>query len=152
MTDPVSDPTDPAAAGLDEARTPPAAPPPPRRWWRRWKLFLGLLLLTPVLLFALYTLMALNWSYSEGQRAGYVQKFSKKGWLCKTWEGELAMTTVPGIAPTIWAFTIRKEAAAKQMEIALGRRAVLFYREHRGIPTTCFGETGYFVDSIHIVK
>jgi hypothetical protein len=147
MTDPSSDPP-PRAEGI-----PPSAPPPRRRrWWHRWKLILVIVLLTPVVLAALFTLVTLTWSYSNGQRAGYLQKFSRKGWLCKTWEGEIAMTTVPGVAPTFWEFTVRDEAAARQLNLALGRRVILYYREHRGIPSRCFGETNYFVDSARIVK
>jgi len=142
--------TDPTAG---EPPPEEALPPPvPRRWWRRWKLILALLLLTPVLLVALYTVTVLSWSYSEGQRAGYLQKFSKKGWLCKTWEGELALSTVPGVAPTMWDFTVRKEATARQINLALGRRVLLYYQEHRGVPTSCFGDTSYFVDSVKIVQ
>jgi hypothetical protein len=106
----------------------------------------------PVLLFALYTWAALTWSYSTGERAGYIQKFSKKGWLCKSWEGDLALSTVPGVAPTMWPFTVRNEATAKQVSIATGRRVIVYYREHRGIPSSCFGDTNYYVDSIRIVK
>jgi hypothetical protein len=147
MTDPSSDQP---PRGED---IPPSAPPPRRRrWWHRWKLILVIVLLTPVVLAALFTLVTLTWSYSNGQRAGYLQKFSRKGWLCKTWEGEIAMTTVPGVAPTIWEFTVRDEAAARQLNLALGRRVILYYREHRGIPSRCFGETNYFVDSARIVK
>lgn len=133
---------------------PPAVPPPvePKRpWWRRWKLWLLVLLGSPVLLFVIYTVGVLNWAYSEGSRAGYLQKFSKKGWICKTWEGELALTTVPGVAPTLWAFTVRREAAARQLNLAIGRRVLLFYREHRGIPSRCFGDTNYFVDSLKLL-
>jgi hypothetical protein len=145
MTDPSSDP-EPVAED-----TPPP-PSPRRRWWHRWKLILVIVLLTPVVLAALFTMVTLTWSYSNGQRAGYLQKFSRKGWLCKTWEGEIAMTTVPGVAPTIWEFTVRDDAAARQLNLALGRRVILYYREHRGIPSRCFGETNYFVDSARIVK
>lgn len=135
----------------DTPEPPSAIPPVRRRWWHRWKLWLAVLLALPVVLFALYTVGALSWSYSEGQRAGYLQKFSRKGWFCKTWEGELALTTVPGVAPTLWSFTVRRDETARQVNIALGRRVVVYYREHRGIPSTCFGETSYFVDSIRIV-
>lgn len=146
MTDPTAAPDPPPAPSV-------AAPPPPRRpWWKRWKLILGLVIVTPVLLFALYTVSVLNWAYSEGERAGYIQKFSRKGWFCKTWEGELALATVPGIAPTIWQFTVRKEATARQINLALGRRVVMYYEEHRGIPSKCFGETDYYVDSVRIIK
>lgn len=146
MTDPTPEP---APAPTAE---PVAAPPSRRPWWRRWKVILGAVILTPILLFVLYTMSVLSWAYSTGQRAGYIQKFSKKGWFCKTWEGELALTTVPGVAPVIWEFTVRKDAAAQQINLALGRRVVVYYREHRGIPSRCFGETNYFVDSVHIVK
>jgi len=95
---------------------------------------------------------ALSWSYSEGTRAGYLQKFSHKGWICKTWEGELALTTVPGVAPVLWPFTVRNPAAARQLNLVLGRRVLVFYREHRGIPSRCFGDTNYFVDSARIVQ
>lgn len=147
--------TDPAPPGPPpESVAPAPAPPPPprRRWWQRWKLILALVIVTPILLFVLYTISVLNWAYSEGQRAGYVQKFSKKGWFCKTWEGELALSTVPGVAPTLWNFTVRSEATARQVSLTLGRRAILFYSEHRGLPSRCFGETAYFVDSVRIVK
>ena len=146
MTDPIDAP-EPAPAA-----TPAAVAPPRRPWWKRWKLIVGVIILTPILLFVLYTVSVLNWAYSEGERAGYIQKFSKKGWFCKTWEGELALTTVPGVAPVLWNFTVRKEATARQINLVLGRRVVMYYEEHRGLPSTCFGETNYFVDSVRIVK
>lgn len=126
----------------------PTAAPPPRK--RRWKLkaFLAGLVLLPVLFVAFYTLIMLSYAYSEGNRAGYLQKFSRRGWLCKTYEGELMMTSVPGVAPTVWEFSVRDEAVARQLIDASGKRVVLFYEEHRGLPTDCFGTTAYFVDSV----
>jgi hypothetical protein len=47
---------------------------------------------------------------------------------------------------------VRKDATARQLNVALGRRVLLFYREHKGVPSRCFGETGYFVDSVKIVQ
>ena len=131
-----------------EPSAPSAAPPSPRR--RRWKLkaFLAGLVLLPVLFVAFYTLIMLSYAYSEGNRAGYLQKFSRRGWLCKTYEGELMMTSVPGVAPTVWEFSVRDEAVARQLTDASGKRVVLFYEEHRGLPTDCFGATNYFVDSV----
>lgn len=142
--------TDPTASAEPAAAPPPA--PHHRRWWMRWQIIVGAVVLSPLILLALYTFAALHLSYSEGQRAGYLQKFSRKGWLCKTWEGELAVTSVPGVAPTIWNFSLRDEATAHQMYLAAGRRVVLYYQEHRGVPTNCFGDTNYFVDSVHIMK
>lgn len=105
-----------------------------------WKAVLVLLLL-----FGLYTWLVLSWSYSQGERAGYVQKLSEKGWLCKTWEGELAMINVPGTLTEKFAFTVRNEATVEKINRSLGKRVSLIYEQHVGIPSSCFGETGYFV-------
>jgi hypothetical protein len=121
----------------------------PRR--RVWLLGLGSLVVLFVL-FSLYLGLAFAWSYSDGQRAGIVQKFSRKGWVCKTYEGELAMSIVPGVAPTIWEFSVRDPAVVSRLKSAIGDRVALHYTEHRGIPTSCFGQTPYFVDSVSIVR
>jgi hypothetical protein len=103
-----------------------------------------------ILAVAVYLVVIFNWSYSDGDRAGYLQKFSRKGWICKTYEGELAMTTVPGVAPVIWTFSVKMwdDSLARQINGLLGKKVVLHYRELRYLPSTCFGETGYFVDSV----
>ena len=128
-------------------------PLPARRSTGR-RILLGLIGLIVVLLgvLALYTWAALSISYSEGDRAGYVQKFSRKGWICKTWEGELAMVNLPGAMPEIFAFTVRDDAVADRLNKTLGQRVVLTYEEHRGIPTNCFGETGYFVTEVRALE
>jgi hypothetical protein len=107
-------------------------------------------LLMLVFLAAGALLVAFNFSYSDGNRAGYIQKFSKKGWICKTNEGELAMTTVPGLAPVLWEFTVSDNAVAAQLSQAMGKRVVLHYKEFRYLPTNCFGETTYFVDRVEV--
>ena len=101
-------------------------------------------------LFAGYVWVALHWSYSSGDRAGYVQKFSKKGWICKTWEGELAMVAVPGSTPEKFLFTVRDEKVAQNVTNSMGKRVSLSYQQHQGIPTTCFGETEYFVTEVKV--
>jgi len=99
-----------------------------------------------VALFALYTWVVLHWSYSEGERAGYLQKLSRKGWLCKTWEGEILLSSMPGAIPERFAFTVRDENVVRQLQAAMGQRVQLTYEQHIGVPTSCFGETEYFVD------
>jgi len=101
-----------------------------------------------------YLVFVFNWSYSDGDRAGYLQKFSRKGWLCKTYEGEMAMTTVPGVAPVLWTFSVKMwdEPLAQQINGLLGKKVVLHYRELRYLPSTCFGDTPYFVDSVKAVE
>ena len=117
----------------------------------RWKLWLGLALLTPTLLFAAYTWIVLHWTYSTGERDGYVQKFSDKGWVCKTWEGEMAMVSMPGTMSEKFYFTVRSDAVAAKINQSLGKKVTLTYAQHIGVPTTCFGETEYFVDDVKIV-
>jgi hypothetical protein len=101
---------------------------------------------------AAWTWVTLNWSYSEGERAGVLQKFSRRGWVCKTDEGELAMYIVAGVAPQIWDFTVRDPVIVDQMNRNVGHRVQLHYTEHRGVPSSCFGDTGYFVDRITQVE
>jgi hypothetical protein len=113
-----------------------------------WKILI-LVVLTPIVLLALYLWTALTWTYSDGDRAGVLQKFSRKGWVCKTYEGELAIYIVPGVAPTIWYFTVSDEGVVPKLNEGLGKRVVLHYKEHRGVPR-CFGDTGNFVNGIRL--
>jgi hypothetical protein len=110
-----------------------------------------LLFIIAIVLIALpvaWTFLSLNWSYSDGERAGVLQKFSRKGWVCKTYEGELAQYIVSGVSPQIWNFTVRDEKVAEQMKALVGAKVQLHYTEHRGVPGTCFGDTGYYVEGI----
>ena len=108
-------------------------------------MILGGLLALVVLVLGIWTLITLNYTYSSGERAGYVQKISEKGWVCKTWEGEIAMANLPGAMPEIFAFSVRDDAIAQQISALAGQRVSLTYDEHPGIPTSCFGDTPYFV-------
>jgi hypothetical protein len=120
---------------------------PTRR--KRWGLRIGTaVILVPLLLFSLWTAITLNFTYAAGDRAGYVQKFSKKGWLCKTWEGEIAMANIPGTMPEIFSFTVRNDSVAKELSKLMGQRVALDYQQHRGVPGTCFGETEYYVTHV----
>ncbi|TGN10119.1 hypothetical protein EHS11_11170 [Leptospira ilyithenensis] len=99
-----------------------------------------------------YTWSVLNWSYSEGDRAGYVQKLSKKGWVCKTWEGEIALVTMPGTVAEKFYFTVRDEKIAQLINDSVGERIVLEYEEHIGLPTSCFGDTSYFITGVKNIE
>jgi hypothetical protein len=105
-------------------------------------------LLVPIVIIVLWVWVSLGYAYSSGERAGYVQKISKKGWVCKTWEGELAMANLPGTMPQIFEFTVRNDSIAKVIEQNAGKQVSLSYDQHRGVPTTCFGETEYFVTGV----
>jgi hypothetical protein len=115
------------------------------------KIALGLIVL-PALLFSLYTWASLNWVYSSGERAGYVQKFSLKGYLCKTWEGEIVLVSMPGTQAEKFLFTVQDEAVAKKLNDSMGLRVKIHYQEHKGIPSSCFGETAYFVDDLIVLE
>jgi len=118
----------------------------PRTLPRRAGAIIASVIVVAAALFALYIWTVLNWSYSEGERAGYLQKLSKKGWLCKTWEGEILLSSMPGAIPERFAFTVRDETVVRQLQSAMGQRVQLSYSQHVGIPSSCFGETSYFVD------
>ena len=137
MTDETPEAIDPPAA--------PVTPPKPRRRWKWPAIILGTLVVLPVVAILIWSWFALSFSYSSGNRAGFVQKFSKKGWVCKTWEGEIAMTPLPGSAPERWYFTVRDDSVAKVLLELTGKQVSLTYEEHPGVPTSCFGETRYFV-------
>jgi hypothetical protein len=99
-----------------------------------------------------YSWVTLHWSYATGERAGFVQKLSKKGWICKTWEGEMAMVTMPGTVAEKFYFTVPEDAIAAKINASLGKRVALHYKQHKWIPSSCFGETEYFVDSMQVAE
>ena len=133
----------------DEAATPVTTT---KRHRRRWPLIVfGVVVVVPALLLAVWTTITLNWTYSSGERAGFIQKFSQKGWVCKTWEGEIAMVNMPGAAQERFSFTVRDDSVAKEVTRLMGTRVALDYQQHRGVPGTCFGETEYFVTGVKAV-
>ena len=111
-----------------------------------------MIVLVALLLFVAWVWLSLQWSYSKGERAGYVQKLSEKGWVCKTWEGEIAMVTMPGAIPDKFEFTVRDDAVAQKINLLAGKRVVLIYRQHKFIPSSCFGETEYFIEDVREVN
>lgn len=123
------------------------APPAQRRSWK----WLFWLVVFPILLLCLYTWFVLWWSFSEGERAGYVQKISKRGFLCKTWEGELALVTMPGTVAEKFYFTVRREDVAQKINATIGQRVTLDYQQHLGLPSSCFGDSEYFVTDVRVI-
>jgi hypothetical protein len=99
-----------------------------------------------------YTWIMLTWSYGSGERAGYVQKFSNRGYICKTWEGELAMVSMPGTMSEKFFFTVHDDAVAQKINANLGKKVALKYDQHIGLPTSCFGDTEYFVSDITVLE
>ena len=112
---------------------------------------LAVLVALPVLIFTLWAGVTLHYTYSSGERAGFLQKISKRGWLCKTWEGELQLSAIPGSQPEKFLFTTRSDSLAAMMEKMSGQRVVLDYEQHKGVPGSCFGDTEYFVTAVRPV-
>ena len=112
---------------------------------------LVLVVVTPIVVFTLWTVTSLHASYSTGERAGYLQKLSKRGWICKTWEGELQVNNVPGTAPEIFPFSVRSDSVASMLNKVAGQRVVLAYAQHKGVPSSCFGDTEYFITGVRPV-
>jgi hypothetical protein len=110
------------------------------------------LIAAAVAVFALYTWVTLHVSYSDGERAGFLQKFSRKGWVCKTWEGEILLTSMPGAIPERFEFSVRDDLVAQQLTAAMGKRVTLSYAQHKGVPTACFGESEYFVEKVTVTN
>jgi hypothetical protein len=117
----------------------------------RW---LMMLLVLVVVGCALWTWLTLSWAFADGDRAGVLQKFVRRGWVCKTQEGEIALYYGGGpymgasISPQLWDFSVRDKAVAAELAKAVGHRVQLHYTEHPGIPTPCFAETRFFVDRV----
>jgi hypothetical protein len=112
---------------------------------------LAVAIATPVILFALWALITLNYTYSSGERAGFLQKVSQRGWLCKTWEGELQLVAIPGAAPEKFVFSTRSDSIAAVLNRLNGQHVVLDYKQHKGVPSSCFGDTEYFVTGVRVV-
>jgi hypothetical protein len=117
----------------------------------RVKLWIAVIILIPIAGSALYTWVTLTWNFSTGKRTGYVQKLSKNGWVCKTWEGEMAMVTMPGAIPEKFFFSIRDDNVAARINKLAGKRVSVVYEQHKGVPTTCFGETLYYVVDVKAI-
>ena len=135
---------------IDTGAGMPTVPPPKKKG--RWKITAVLFLVVlPLAAFALWVTIALNFSYASGERSGFVQKLSNKGWVCKTQEGELALANGPNVMPEIFRFTVRDDKVAAQISDLAGRQVKLTYQQHKFVPTSCFGETEYFVTAVESI-
>ena len=119
----------------------------------RW---ISILLLLFIVGGGLWTWLTLAWAYAEGERAGVLQKFVRRGWFCKTQEGEIALYygggqyMGAGVSPQLWDFSVRDKAVAAELNKAVGHRVQLHYTEHPGIPTSCFADTRFLVDRVTV--
>jgi hypothetical protein len=122
-----------------------------KRPWRKLILVLvAVLVLIPVLYF-----LVSDATYSEGNRAGVLMKFSKKGFVFKTYEGEInmgGMGNLPNTAQVnqIWDFSVLDQGTADTLMHLEGRKVSLHYREvYKNMAWQ--GETKYFVDGVQLI-
>ena len=113
------------------------------------KIFIGIIV-GLILALAGFTWLTLHWSYSDGERAGLLQKFSRRGWICKTYEGEMVLATVATVNAEKFSFTVRDADIAKQLTGYIGDHITVHYEQRKWIPTSCFGDTEYFVTSVQV--
>jgi hypothetical protein len=119
---------------------------------RHWlAVLIVVLLATPAAVFTVWSAATLNYSYAKGERAGFLQKISRRGWLCKTWEGELQLVSMPGTTPEKFAFSARSDSIAGELDRLSGQRVVLTYEQHKGVPGSCFGETEYYATGVRAI-
>jgi len=116
----------------------------------------AIIIISSILLLSLAGYIAYTqYAYSEGVRAGVLIKFSSKGYVFKTYEGELNLGGVSQqqntIMNSIWEFSVKDAAAAKKLMGQEGKRMQLHYKE---INKNFFfqGDTRYFVDSVKIIE
>jgi hypothetical protein len=121
-----------------------------RRHWGKLTIFSVIAL--PILGFVAWVLITLNYSYSTGDRAGFLQKLSKRGWVCKTWEGEMLLSAIPGSQPEKFIFTVRSDSLANEMNKLLGKQVALTYAQHQHVPTSCWGDTEYYITAVRAVR
>ncbi len=125
---------------------------PVKHFFRRLLLFFMLISIITVTITFLY----FNFTYSEGNRAGMLIKFSTKGFVFKTYEGELNVGSVnPGVGSSVanntWSFSVKDKKLADQLSIMEGKMVRLHYKEKiKNLPWQ--GETKYFVDKVEVLK
>jgi hypothetical protein len=64
----------------------------------------------------------------------------------------MAMVTMPGAIPDKFLFSIRNEEVAKRINALAGKRVVLVYEQHKGVPTSCFADTEYFIVDARMIE
>ena len=125
----------------------------PKTFWQKLKK-MGIVILLLLILGSIGVgTVATFGCYSSGKRAGSVQKFSKKGYVFKTWEGELLLREFGTQQSTVWTFSVQDESVAHELEssISKGEKVMLHYcQNYYKFPWQ--GETEYFVDKVSVVK
>lgn len=112
-------------------------------------------LLSIILIFlVLFVYWKYFYTYSEGYRAGLLQKFSNKGTIFKTYEGEMILSSVAStrdvaLASEKFLFTVTNKSLVRQFDTLQGENVIVHYKQKNG-SVFWRGDTKYLVDSISV--
>ena len=121
---------------------------------KRFGRFLGILTIVIILALGGFIYWKYYFVYSEGNRSGILQKFSYKGTIFKTYEGELILSSIRStgnitLASEKFFFSVKNKDVAKKMENMQGHFVTLHYKMKNGtLPWQ--GDSPYIVDSVKL--
>ena len=123
---------------------------------QKTRVFFRWLLILVIVIRSLFIYWKYFYTYSEGYRAGLLQKFSSKGALFKTYEGEMILSSVSSnrevtLASEKFLFTMINKSLVRQFDTLQGDMVIVHYKQKNG---TVFwrGDSAYLVDSIRIKR
>ncbi len=107
-----------------------------------------------VLIIVAFSYWKYSFTYSDGYRAGLLQKFSRKGTIFKTYEGEMILSSVQSssniaLASEKFFFSVTDENVAKKLEKLQGEHVVVHYKE-KNSALMWRGDSPYLVDSVRV--
>lgn len=121
---------------------------------RTMKKTLYIIVFLAILVVAVFVYWSYYYTFSDGSRAGLLQKFSRKGNVFKTYEGEMILSSVQSnanvpLASEKFFFSVSKKDVAKKLSDLQGEFIVVYYKEKKGtLPWR--GESTYVVDSVAV--
>lgn len=107
-----------------------------------------------VIILAIFIYWRYFYTYSEGYRAGLLQKFSSKGTIFKTYEGEIILSSISStrdvaIASEKFYFTLKNKALVRQFDMMQGQNVIVHYKQ-KNAPLFFRGDSEYLVDSVRV--
>jgi len=123
---------------------------------RKTKRIFKWLLFFLLLFFAAFIYWKYFYTYSEGYRAGLLQKFSNKGTFFKTYEGEMILSSVASsrdiaLASEKFFFTVTNRSLIRQFDTLQGDMVIVHYKQ-KNAPVFWRGDSEYLVDSVQVKR
>ena len=123
---------------------------------RRTRIVLRWLMILIVIAGSIFIYWKYFYTYSEGYRAGLLQKFSNKGSIFKTYEGELILSSVSSnrdvaLASEKFFFTLTNKALIRQFDTLQGENVIIHYKQ-KNASLFWRGDSPYLVDSVKVKR